>query len=484
MSKAEVTKWLDEGPWSDLQKRVLGLSTLAVILDGVDIPILGLAIPSLAKDWAIFPSDFALTVAGGMVGMGIGTTVAGVLGDRYGRRPVLIFSLSFFGAMTMGSALCHDVMTLALFRTFAGLGLGGTLPNATAMIAEYTPKRYRTTAVTLGNASSQAGGIIAGVVATAFLLKLGWRGLFAIGGFIPLVFAALLFFFLPESPRYLLNRLHSDRLTEILDRIGYRGSRDFSRGSGQSRSLTVLRNYSTLPSISELFKHGRAVDTLFLWASFFACYVAVFIMPNWLPTMLTHIGYSSKLASTGMAAYNAGGLVGGIIGAIVTRNLGLRTAAAAMGMTGAVWAAILTTGLDHMSGNHLLTICCVGFQGFFVIGVMVMLITVASEMYPTAIRSTGIGTALASARVGAIASAYLGSIVLETGKPSSLFIVIGIAMGSSALLSFILSRPSDLLARIRTGGFPIQKNRYGQEQANGGADDRRPEEGGSRAGGG
>src|SRR6266852_6165740 len=160
---------LDDGPWTGFQKRVLLLGSATVVFDGFDNQLLGFAIPALIRDWGLTRTAFVPVIALSLIAMSVGTAAAGVLGDRFGRRPTLIASVAFFGLMTLATALCGSITTFTVARMFAALGLGGAMPHAVALLAEFTPRRRRSFAVTVGMICTPVGGLIAGLVSAGVM---------------------------------------------------------------------------------------------------------------------------------------------------------------------------------------------------------------------------------------------------------------------------------------------------------------------------
>src|SRR5262249_45341241 len=144
------------------------------------------------KEWSVTRGDFAPALALGFVGMTIGTPIGGVLGDWLGRKFALIASVFLFGAATLVISFVHSVGEVGLYRFLAGLGLGGALPAATTLIAEFTPKRNRSLSVMLGIVCIPLGGMIGGVLAAQLLPEYGWRMLFVVSGILPMIVAAIL----------------------------------------------------------------------------------------------------------------------------------------------------------------------------------------------------------------------------------------------------------------------------------------------------
>jgi AAHS family 4-hydroxybenzoate transporter-like MFS transporter len=221
----DVAALLDRSSWSTYQKLLTALAALAIIFDGFDIQILGFCIPSLMQEWHVARSDFGPVLAVGLAGMAIGGPVAGYCGDRFGRRSTLIVCVAIFGLATMATAFVHGLTGLTLLRIATGMGTGGALPNAGTLTAEFAPLRRRPAAVKLTMVCVPLGGMLGGLLAARVLPIFGWRGLYAIGGALPLLFAALMWAALPESPRFLVcsPAWGTKRRTERHLRIGASG---------------------------------------------------------------------------------------------------------------------------------------------------------------------------------------------------------------------------------------------------------------------
>ena len=199
--------------------------------------------------------------------MAIGSGIAGYLGDRYGRRIALMASVALFGAATCLIGLAPNLFTVGLLRFVAGLGIGGTLPAASTLAAEFTPLRRRAVVVTTTVVCFPFGGILAGFYASYVIPALGWRLLFLVGGTVPILYALVLLLILPESPLYLSH--HTKRwpeLVRLLRRTG-RSLPDDAAFSDPAEAAYPDQHVG----FGALFTGGRARDTLALWVAFFAC---------------------------------------------------------------------------------------------------------------------------------------------------------------------------------------------------------------------
>src|SRR5258705_1360990 len=218
----DVGRLLDDGAWSTYQKLLVGCIALTIIFDGLDNQLLGAAVPAMMREWALPRTAFATVLAAALFGMVIGGFAGGYIGDRFGRRTALLGSVAWFGVLTVLVSFAGNVTMLTALRFFAGLGLGGAMPNAAALASEYVPLRRRPFAVTLTIVCIPIGGTLAGFTGALVLPAYGWRALFLIGGSLPLVLPPLLWTRLPQSPPDLPRpRAPWPRLARLLERLGH-----------------------------------------------------------------------------------------------------------------------------------------------------------------------------------------------------------------------------------------------------------------------
>ena len=145
-----------------LQKRVFTLCLLALVIDGFDVQAMGYVVPALSEAWGIPPAEFRTVLPAANFGVLIGSLVLSPLADRIGRRPVLVWSTMWFAIMTLGAAYARNVTELFWLRLIAGIGMGCIIPNATALIGEYSPAARRVTLMMTITVGFTAGGAIAG----------------------------------------------------------------------------------------------------------------------------------------------------------------------------------------------------------------------------------------------------------------------------------------------------------------------------------
>ena len=438
-----VSAVLDEGRWTGYQKLLIVGTALTIILDGIDNQLLPNAVPKLMSEWHQDRTAFNSALSTGPFGMMIGGALGGYLGDRVGRRTALLGSVITFAILTLAVAWANSLTTLAIFRFVAGIGLGGAMPNAAALAAEYVPRRQRPFAVTLTIVCIPLGGVVAAQLAGAMIETHGWQSLFIACGAGSLVLGALLFFILPESPRYLAR--HHERwpeLSTLMQRMGH----DVPAGATFVESDRPASARGTI-SLGEIFAPEYLRDTLALCASFFFCLMVNYIGIQLIPVVFTGSGFVRPDANRILAWFNWGGVAGAIFGAMFIKQWGSRVAMLSMSALAVVVGVVLSQMMvapvpsapDQLPASYQL-IALMILGGGLLNGVQTTMYALAANVYPTEIRGTGVGTAVAFGRIGNVLAAYVGNYALTVGKNPGYFLSWSIAMGIVLLTLAAVSR--------------------------------------------
>src|SRR6185369_14958937 len=418
MKTVDVGQVLDEGRWTGYQKLLILGTALTIVLDGVDNQLLPNAVPFIAPEWGFANgAPFRNALATGPFGMMIGGLLGGVLGDRYGRRTALLGSVLAFAVLTISIAFVHSVFALGVLRFIAGIGLGGAMPNAATLASEYVPRKQRPFAVTLTIVCIPLGGFVASTLAGIVGPSYGWRALFVLGGLVPVVLAIVLWKALPESPRYLASRRERwNELTAVMRRMGHNVPDDVAYVEAAS-----ARPSATKATIGDLFAPAFRRDTVGLFLSFFFCLMVNYVAIQLVPSMLRDSGkFTPAAATSGLQWVNVGGVIGAIVGALVIQRLGSH-----LTMLGMSALAIVCSFV--MAGMKLDPTDAFALMGMFLItggllnAVQTTMYALAAHVYPTGIRSTGVGAAVAFGRIGNVLAVYVGGYALDRGGPPGYF---------------------------------------------------------------
>ena len=414
----DVGAAIDEGRWTGYQKLLIFGTALAIILDGVDNQLLPNAVPRLIEEWGRPRGDFIGALSYGPFGMMIGGLVGGIIGDKFGRRTALLGSVMTFAVLTFAIAFADSIEMLGALRFLAGVGLGGAMPNAATLASEYVPRKQRPFAVTLTIVCIPLGGVLAGELAARIIPTYGWRALFIAGGVIPVILAIVLWKVLPESPRFLASRrARWPELTKTMRRIGHDLPDDVeyveaATGGGPKGKV----------NIGTLFGPQYLRDTLALSASFFFCLLVNYLVILLLPAVLTSSGngFSQPEASRALRDSNFGGVAGAIFGAILIQRFGSRLTMLGMSALAVVCGFILA-GADISPQNGLFLMGMFILTGGLLNAVQTTMYALAAHVFPTDIRSTGVGFAVAVGRVGNVLAATVANEAFNRGGNAGYF---------------------------------------------------------------
>jgi AAHS family 4-hydroxybenzoate transporter-like MFS transporter len=405
----EIGELLDHGPWPRFAKLATLLFAIAIIFDGFDISIVGFAVPSIIQDWHLPRASFAPLLVIGLLGMMVGSAIAGFIGDRIGRRAALSLSVLLFGVGVAASAFAPNLLTIEVLRFIAACGIGGALPNAATMSGEFTPIKMRTVAVMSTIICVPLGAALAGSVAGVVVPLGGWRALFFIGGILPILLSFVMFWLVPESPRFLAR--HPERAPELVRLLGRLG-----HAVPPDATFIESASQTAAPSLTDFFGPRRALSTLSLWLTFFASGASVYLCLSWLPSLLSARQLGSAVSIEGLEAWNYGGFIGVVGFVLLVNRLGSRilTLTACLG---AVVSALLLVTMGVKQGvNAPLLLTALAAHGFFVNALQTSLFALGVYLYPTRVRARGVAVASAMTRLGGILSASLGSWLIQLGS--------------------------------------------------------------------
>ncbi|WP_321916340.1 3-(3-hydroxy-phenyl)propionate transporter MhpT [Burkholderia cepacia] len=362
----------------------LGLCFAIALLEGLDLQSVGVAAPRMAHEFGLSVSQMGLAFSAGTFGLLPGAMLGGWLADRVGRKHVLIASVCLFGLLSIATAQVSSFAMLVAVRALTGLGLGGAMPNLIALSSEAVDARSRSSAVAVMYCGIPFGGVIASLIGVLLAGDAEWRHIFYVGGVGPLLLAPLLLALLPESRAFL----------------------DVS-ASGAAR-----------PSVGQtLFGGARTGTTLALWLSYFCTLIVLYFLLNWLPSLMAAKGLARSQAGIVQIFFNIGSGLGVLgIGMSMDRLRPSR-------VVGGMYAGIVLSLAALAIAPGLLWLSAAAFAaGMFVVGGQSVLYALAAIYYPTAMRGTGVGSAVAVGRLGSVVGPLAAAELLAMGRSASVVI--------------------------------------------------------------
>jgi AAHS family 4-hydroxybenzoate transporter-like MFS transporter len=399
--KIEIGELIDQRSLSALQIIVIVMSALVVWLDGYHIQSMALVVPSLASQWSMKSSDFSLVLASALVGIALGGAFLAPLGDRRGRRMLLIASMAVVGLSSIATGYATGMTHLIVWRFLTGLGLGASIPNATALTSDYVPAKRRAALVTVMFSGIAIGAFTSGFVAPPIIAAFGWQGMFTIGGVLPLVLSVLLAATIPESIRLLVVRAPDDpRIPKILARLA---------PGIDPRAIYAKKQEVQRQSVIELLRGPYRKGTLLLWLVFVLNMFILYLLVNWLPSLLTAQGWPSSQALQGAVMIQAGGVMGGLLLSwYVDKGKTVAAMISAYSVTALAFGLFVILPSNGASWWILLLVVGGGISGG-----QFALNALAATYYPPIIRATGVGWAYSIGRIGAIVSPVVGGWILQ-----------------------------------------------------------------------
>jgi AAHS family benzoate transporter-like MFS transporter len=430
MRTIDVNEAIDNNPLGRFQWRVVGLCALLLVVDGYDVFVAGTVLPTLISEWSLTKPQAGALQAWALFGMMFGALIFGPLADRIGRKKGIAISFLLFTVATVLTGFASSPGEFKVFRFIAGLGCGGLMPNAVALMNEYAPKRLRGTMVALMFSGYSVGGMVAAGLGIGMIPQYGWQPMFFVAA-VPLLMLPLILWKLPESLGFLIRQGKQEQAKRIYARINP------AIELGSPDSLVFSETKGAPASVSELFRHDRALRTVTLWVSFFCCLLLVYLLSSWLPKVLQEAGYAEKAGLLSLFSLNFGGMAGAIAGGWLGDRLGLPKV-----VVGFFFVAALSIAMIGFNPPAGLLFLLVFIAGATTIGTQILLYASVAQLYNLSVRSTGLGWASGVGRIGAIVGPTLGGALLANGLPlqqNFLIFAVPAAVSAMAMLVFAVS---------------------------------------------
>lgn len=420
----DIKEHIDSHKMTRLQYTTVFICLLMNMLDGMDVMVISYTAPAIAKAWGITPEALGIVFSSGLVGMTLGAMFLAPKADVIGRKNMILLSAVLMGISIFSTSFAQSIEFLVVIRLISGIGIGAMLASTATLTAEYTPNKTKDFWVSFVISGYPIGAVLSGLVAAKVIPQLGWETMFQLAGFATTLAVPLIHFLLSESLDFYFKAQPANALgkaNEILEKMG----------------VSTLSQLPTKPaeqavvSFKSMLTEEFKVPTFQLWGALFMAFATLYFLTNWIPKLATNAGLSMELAIYAGTVFNLGAFVGIVIQGYFSSKYGLkRTIGIFLILTG-----VLMVAFGWFKGSSWLLVIF-GLIGFGIQGGFVGLYAVAARMYPTEFRTTGVGWAIGSGRLGGIIGPLLGGIL--------------IGMGLSMTVNFLIFSVPTIIAGIIT----------------------------------
>lgn len=400
INKIDMEELVDNAKFNNFHWIMLIMTAIVLIFDGYDVFIYGALLPKLMEEWQIDAITAGTLGSYALFGMMFGAFIFGALADKFGRKNTIIACLILFSITTFLNGFATNPTEFGIYRFIAGLGMGGVMPNAVALITEYAPKRMKNMLVTIMFSGYAVGGMMAAGLGIILIPQFGWPSVFFVG-IAPLVLLPLFIVYMPDSPAFLIKGNKQKTLVRVAKALNPSGEYSLED------RFTMEDHHIEKGHFTDLFKNNRFFTTILFWVAFFCCLLLVYAITGWLPKLMMKAGFPLGSSLTLLLVLSIGSIFGALLGGYLADKYSPRKTL----MVFFAMAAISISLLGQLNSFIILNLF-VAIAGATTIGTQIVLYAFVAQNYPTSIKSTGIGWASAVGRTGAIFGPMLGGVLV------------------------------------------------------------------------
>lgn len=434
LSADVVSEVIDNGQISGQQFLVVGLCMFFNVLDGFDITAMAVVATSVSAELQLTADKLGLIFSFALAGMMAGAMVLAPISDIVGRRKMIIVSLVLIGVSILFTANATTLTEFITLRFISGLGGGALLACQATLAAEYSPDKYRALAVTAVTCGYPLGAMLTSVAADFIMPDYGWRGMFWFGGGVTLAMGLVAWAFIPESLKYLFER-RPDNALQRVNNILAKLKKDTLDQLPDVRTQRPTRSKGLAATVPSLLTPKHRIATFTLWTTFFLCFSTLYFLMSWIPKLMEQSGHTAESGRDAFFLFNLSAVIGiFVLGSLATRWK-LSTLVSVFLFSSAVLMVVFAAAPNQLSLLLILT----SLIGFLQQGGFTGLYAIAAKVYPTEIRSTGIGWAVGLGRFGAVAGPAIAGFLIASGlSMSGNYYVFAVPMAIGGLLAYRL----------------------------------------------
>lgn len=433
-SEELVHQVIDNGNVSAQQFLVVSLCLFLNMLDGFDITAMAVVASAVSDELQLSPDRLGWVFSFALAGMMTGAMLLAPLSDIVGRRKVIIASVALVGVSVCLTAMAGSLSEFIVLRFIAGIGAGAMLACQATLAAEYSPEKYRALSVAAVTAGYPLGAMMTSTVAEFVMPEFGWRGMFWFGGALTTAMVVVVYFFIPESLKFLFERRPTGglrRINQILGKLGKQPLREMPAVATRAGNS----NSGFVKTLMKLMTRDLRRMTLTLWGAFFLSFSTLYFLMSWIPKLVEDDGFGALAGREAFFLFNLGGVIGTFAMGVLSTRWKLSNLVCALLVSSA--AAMILFAYSSGTLNSLLAIILI--IGVLQQGGFVGLYSIAAKAYPTDVRSTGIGWAIGLGRSGAVAGPAVAGYLIAGGVGMNMnFVLFAVPMAIGGVIAYSL----------------------------------------------
>ncbi|WP_343315991.1 MFS transporter [Brucella sp. BE17] len=421
--KITIEQSLDQAGTGAFQRSLLGVFGLVWAADAMQVMAVGFTAASIAITFGLSVPQALQTGTLFFLGMMIGAAVFGRLADKYGRRRVLLITVAMDALFGLLSVFAPGFGILLALRFLTGIAVGGTLPVDYAMMAEFLPSKNRGRWLVMLEGFWAVGTVVIALAAWGASLagvEDAWRYIFAVTA-APALIGIWLRLWVPESPMHLLKSGKAKEAKAVMNRVLRRNGKQELPPKAQLEAPQLVTNERLFsPNMRQ-----RTLATLAIWFLVSVSYYGIF---TWIPAKLAGDGFGFVRGYGFLVVVALAQIPGYALAAYGVESWGRRTTLIAFLFTSAAACALFTVATSSaLVGSSIL------IMSFALLGTWGALYAFTPELYPTALRGSGMGAAGAMARLGGLLAPSALALVIS----QSFYLAVAMFAGLLALAGFI-----------------------------------------------
>ncbi|NOV24455.1 MFS transporter [Cupriavidus necator] len=436
-TRSNAAARLERLPFSGYHKLIFVIIAIAFFFDSVDLATMTFILGSIKQEFGLSTAMTGVVASASFFGMVVGAALAGLLADRFGRRPVFQWSMVLWGIASYLCSTAQSVDALIAWRVLLGIGMGMEFPVAQTLLSEFVPTANRGRLIALMDGFWPLGFITAGIVSYFVLPQFGWRTVFALLA-IPAVFVLIVRRIVPESPRWLEHAGRHAEADAVMCSIEARVMR--------SAGVAMLPRPSQQPmaepvrgrgALREIWSGAYRRRTTMVWLLWFFALLGFYGLTSWLGALLQQAGFAVTQSVYYTVLISLGGVPGFLCAAWLVERWGRKPTCIASLLGGGMMAYLY--GQSALYGGSVALLVGTGLaMQFFLFGMWAVLYTYTPEQYGTGSRATGSGFASSVGRIGSLIGPYVVGVVLPVFGQGGVFTLGALSFAVAALAVWVL----------------------------------------------